>query len=337
MPPRTNKTFPEPKKTSRRFIIGWLVFGLVCALAILANHQAVYDWIRLQGYHVPANVAALASDDQLTPPAKRIFYVNHPLLQDKTAFASSCPNGDKETAVLGCYIPMQRGIYVLRVTDARLAGIEQVTAAHELLHAAYDRLSDKDKRQVDSWLTDYYQHDLTDPVIIDQMNSYKKTEPNDLVNEMHSVFGTEVTSLPTNLENYYKRYFADRQKVTAYYTTYEAEFSSRINKIKQDDAKLASLKMQIQAGEADLKTKQSQLNAQQAQLDTARHSGNVTAYNAGVPVYNALVDAYNAEVSTIKSLVDQYNTLVAARNAIALEEQQLTQAISSSVSPISSQ
>ena len=337
MPPRTNKTFPEPRKTSRRFIFGWLLFGLACALAILANHQAVYDWIRLQGYNAPSDIAMLASDDKLTTSAKRIFYVNHPLLQSKSAFANSCPNGDKETAVLGCYIPIQRGIYVLHVTDVRLAGIEQVTAAHEMLHAAYDRLNDKDKRQLDSWLTDYYQHSLTDPVIIDQMNSYKKSEPNDLLNEMHSIFGTEVTNLPSNLENYYKRYFSDRQKVTGYYTTYEAEFSSRINQIKQDDTQLAGLKMQIQADESDLKTKQAQLNVQQAQLDAARRSGNLTAYNNGVPAYNTLVDAYNAEVATIKSLVDQYNTLVVARNAIALEEQQLTQAISSSVSPISSQ
>ncbi|HSX36875.1 MAG TPA: hypothetical protein VLG13_02025 [Patescibacteria group bacterium] len=331
-----NKQEPHTnRQTSRRFVFGVLLVGALAALAIFCEHQAVYDWLRLHGYQAPSDSAQLASDDTFTGTAKHIYYVNHPLLKSKADFAKACPGGNKETAVLGCYVPDQRGIFVLSVTDVRLAGIEQVTAAHEMLHAAYDRLSSRDKAQVDGWLMDYYQHDLNDQTIIDQMDSYKKTEPNDLVNEMHSVFGTEVVGLPANLENYYHRYFANRSKVATYYSTYEAEFSSRQAAIKQDDAELASLKEQVQAGEADLKTKQAALGTMQSRLVTERSSGNVAAYNAGVPAYNALVDSYNAEVATVRQLVSQYNQLVAARNAIVLEEQQLVQDISSQAAPIS--
>jgi hypothetical protein len=329
-------TQTQPTKSSRRFISAVLLFGLVAGIVILIGHQQVYDWLRLHNYHPSAEIAAIAARDDMTATAKHIFYVNHPAIQDKSAFAHSCPNGSKETAVLGCYIPNQRGVYVLSVTDPRLQGIEEVTAAHEMLHAAYDRLSDRGKQQVNGWLEDYYKT-LTDQTIRDQIDSYKKTEPNDLVNEMHSIFGTEASNLPANLENYYKRYFADRSKVVAQYSTYQAEFTSRQNQIKQDDAQLQSLKAQIQAAEADLKAKESQLAVSRQQLESYKSSGNAQAYNAAVPGYNALVDGYNAEVRQVHSLVDQYNSLVAERNAIALEEQQLVQDISSNAAPVGNQ
>lgn len=337
MPQPTNSGTTQPRKTSRRFIAGWLAFGVAAALLILAEHQSIYDWLRLRDYTPPADVAALATDDQFVPAAKRVFYVNHPLVQNKADFAKSCPNGNKETAVLGCYTPSQRGIYVLSVSDPRLAGVEQVTAAHELLHAEYDRLSAKDKKQVDGWLMDYYQHDLQDETIKKQLESYKKTEPNDLVNEMHSIFGTEVAGLPSPLENYYKRYFTDRSKITDYYNVYEAEFTTRQLQIQQDDTQLKDWKSQITGLQSDLKTRQAALQAQQENLSAARARGDIGAYNSGVPTYNAAVNGYNAEVKQLQSLVDTYNALVAERNALALEAQQLTQDITTQVSPISKQ
>lgn len=327
----------QPSRPGRRILLGAMLAAVAVTLLLIAHRQAIYDWWRLRGYQPSATVAQLAADDKLTDSARRVFYVNHPVVQAKAAFAKSCPKGNKETAVLGCYIPDQHGVYVLKVTDPRLSGIEQVTAAHELLHAEYDRLDSATRRQVDGWLQDYYDHGLSDQTIKDQLASYRKTEPHDLVNEMHSIFGTQVASLPADLENYYKRYFTDRSTITGYYQAYQAEFTSRLDRIKQDDAQLRSLKSRIEADETDLKTRQRQLEGRQAQLEAERRAGDIGAYNAGVPAYNALVDAYNAEVRTVQNLVNQYNQLVAARNAIALEEQQLTQAISSNVSPIGQQ
>lgn len=336
MPPQTNKPYQPPKKTRPSFVVIAVLLGIGLAGLILLNRQAVYDWLRLRNYTPPAAIAQLAAADGLTDSARHVFYVNHPAIEGKSAFAQSCPNGNKETAVLGCYVPAQRGIYVLSVSDPRLKGIEEVTAAHEMLHAAYDRLSSDDKKQVNGWLQEYYDS-LTDQTIKDQIDSYKKTEPNDLVNEMHSIFGSEVVSLPPSLEHYYSRYFTDRAKVTGYYTAYQAEFTTRQNQIKQDDVELKQLKSQIQTEESDLKTKQAQLAAQQQTLENERARGNASAYNAGVPTYNALVESYNAEVQNLRALLSQYNTLVAARNALVLEEQQLVQDISSNVSTVNSQ
>jgi hypothetical protein len=309
---------------------------LLAGLSVVAaNRQGIIDWWRLRDYTAPAPVASLANQDAMTDYARKVFYVNSPDIRTKANFSSACPSSKAEqTIVLGCYHSDQAGIYLLNVTDPRLQGVEQVTAAHEMLHAAYDRLSSADRKKIDGMLLDYYNKDLTDERIKKTIDAYKKSEPNDLVNEMHSIFGTEVANLPSGLEAYYTKYFTKRSVITDAAAKYQAEFTSRQAAVAQADAQLSSLKAQIDSEEADLKTKQQTISDTQSNLVNLRNNGNTAAYNAGVPAYNALVDDYNSEVQAVQSLISQYNSLVASRNAIALEEDQLVNNLSSSATPI---
>ena len=327
---------PVSHKSPGKFIALILVLLWFVVLSVIAiNRQGLEDWWKLRDYHAPATVQQLANQTTMTPFARKVFYVNAPDVEPATSFAKSCSSKSEQTIVLGCYHSDQQGIFVLHVSDRRLDGIEQVTAAHEMLHAAYDRLSARDKTKVNSMLMDYYQHDLHDQRIMDTIAAYKQTEPNDVVNEMHSVFGTEVASLSSGLETYYQRYFSDRAKIVAFANQYQAEFTSRQDQIKQDDATLATQKTQIDSNETTAKADAINLAQQQTVLQNERSNGDISAYNAGVPVYNAKVVTYNAEVTNIQALVNQYNLLVNARNAIALEAKQLTSEITSQVSPIS--
>lgn len=315
------------------FVVLVLWFGLLGWAAL--NRQNIFDWWQLEHYQAPAAVSQLAAQDTLTNYAHKVFYVNRPSLDDKTTFASVCPNnGGEQTIVLGCYHSSQAGIFLLNVSDPRLNGVEQVTAAHEMLHAAYDRLSSSERHKVDGWLMDYYQHGLHDQRVLDTIAAYQKSEPNDWVNEMHSVFGTEVASLPSNLETYYQRYFTDRSQVTTYVANYQAEFTSRQAAVARDDAQLATLKAQIASTEADLQAKQTAINNEQSRLMGLKTSQDIEAYNAGVPAYNQRVDTYNTEVNALQAMIDQYNQLVASRNAIALEQNQLVKELTTNVAPI---
>jgi hypothetical protein len=329
----TNKNY---SRNGRRLVIFLLLLAWLTALWLVAlNRQNIFDWWRLRQYKAPAAVSALASQDTMTAYGRKVFYVNRPAIDEKSAFASACPNnGGEQTIVLGCYHGGQSGIFLLNVSDSRLNGVEQVTAAHEMLHAAYDRLSDADRKKVDAMLLDYYNHGLQDQRILSTIAAYKKTEPNDLVNEMHSVFGTEITQLPSGLEQYYKRYFTDRAQVAVYAAQYQAEFTSRQAVIAQDDAQLADLKTRIDTVKADLLSKQNDISARRDKLLAQKNSGDINGYNAGVPGYNGLIDSYNTEVQTIRNLTDQYNQLVAARNAVALEENQLVKDLSNDTTPI---
>ena len=330
-----NKIQKVSSGVSRLSLVVILLLWLSALGLIAVNRQNIFDWWRLRSYQAPAEVSQLAAQDTMTAYARKVFYVNQPAIDDKQQFAKVCPNSNREqTIVLGCYRAGQSGIFLLGVSDPRLSGVEQVTAAHEMLHAAYDRLSGSERRRVDAMLLDYYSHGLHDQRILDTIAAYKKTEPNDLVNEMHSVFGTEVANLPSGLEQYYQRYFTNRAQIAGFAAQYQAEFTSRQAAIAQDDAQLAALKAQIDALEADLKTRQATIDSQQAALMNERDAGDTKAYNAAVPGYNSLVSAYNADVATTRNLISQYNQLVASRNAIALEEGQLVNELSNNLTSI---
>ena len=312
-------------------VIVWV--GLLGFAAV--NRQNLQDTWQLRGYQAPAEVAALADQDTMTPNARKVFDVNHPSILAKNIFSNSCPNnGGEQTIVLGCYHGGQNGIFLLQVSDPRLSGVQQVTAAHEMLHGAYDRLSSKERKRVDALLNDYYQHDLHDQRILNTIAAYKKSEPHDVTNEMHSVFGTEVADLPPGLESYYKQYFTDRSRVTGYAAAYQAEFSSRQAAVTQDDAQLKALKAQIDDLEANLRSEQADITDRQTSLANLRSNGDTTSYNAAVPGYNQLVSQYNRQVESLKAMVDQYNQLVAARNETAGEIDSLVKDLTASASTI---
>ena len=312
---------------------GLVLFLLALSVAAL-NFQYLADWAALRNYLPPATISNLATQTTMTPLARKIFYVNHPELNAKVAFGNKCPNGEREkTIVLGCYRGNQHGIFLLAVSDPRLSGVEDVTSAHEMLHAAYDRLSAKDRTRINALLQDYFKQDLHDQRILDTIASYRKSEPNDVVNEMHSIFGTEVANLPVELDQYYQRYFTNRAQIVSNANAYEAEFTSRQRAVKQDDDQLAVLKDQINSGQVDIKARNATIVGIQKTL-LAERSNNSAAYNAAVPGYNKMVDDYNAEVQAVKALIEHYNELVVSRNNIVLEEAKLVNELNSTASPI---
>jgi hypothetical protein len=290
-----------------------LSLALLGALILGVTHvQALEDWVRLRNYTPPAAVSTLATEDAMTSLGTHIFYVNHPNIQANAAtFRQACATAE-QTIVLGCYHSNQNGIEIFDVKDGRLKGVEEVTAAHEMLHAAYDRLSSKQKQSVDNMLIDFYQSGLQDQRVKDTIDLYKKTEPNDVVNEMHSVFGTEVAALPAPLESYYSKYFSNRSVVTAFAGNYEGEFTSRTTQINADDGQLAIMKAQIKADEQSLSSQVAGLQADRARIE---NSGSESDINA----YNARVSAYNAGVHKLQSEIAAYNALVEQRNAIAAD------------------
>ncbi|HEY4964422.1 MAG TPA: hypothetical protein VIH90_07060 [Candidatus Saccharimonadales bacterium] len=309
-----------------------LVIVLILGIGVLVGfHEQnnIIDYLKLRNYTAPSNIAAIATSDTMTSYGRKMFYVNHPQLTPKTSFSSYCPNGTEQTVVLGCYHAAEDGIYILSVDNAQLNGIEQVTSAHEMLHAAYDQLSSSDKAYVDNLLTNYYNNGLTDPVIRAQIASYKQSEPGAVVNEMHSLFGTQVASLPPALETYYSRYLTDRATVVNYYLSYESAFSTRQNQIKADDQTLTTLNSQIDNNNRQISSQLADIQSLQVSLNNEKNNGQITEYNASVPGFNTKVDDYNNLVVETRSLIDQYNNVVNSRNSIVLVEQQLVQAISS--------
>lgn len=323
---------------SRRRSLVTLVTVVLVSVILVWQRQNIVDEIRLHTYTPTATISSLVQDDELTPYAKKLLYINQPeLISSRKTFNTYCPVGSEQTIVLGCYHAKQNGIYLFAVSDSQLNGVEQVTTAHEMLHAAYDRLSSAERTQVDGWLEDYYQHDLHDPRVLSEIAAYKKTEPNAVVNEMHSVFGTEIVNLPPQLETYYDHYFVNRQRITDYAAAYQQNFTTRETEVTQDDTQLAQLKTTITTNEAALQTQSAQLSTELQNLEQTNAAGDIDSYNVQVPGYNQAVTAYNKLITTTKSLIDQYNQLVATRNSIALQAQNLENELSGTLTPLAQQ
>lgn len=285
----------------------------------------------MRGYTPPALVKQLADDDGMQAYARHLFYLNKPQLPTVVqAFRQGCPE-NKDTVVLGCYHPGENGIYVYAVQDSSLDGIQQVTAAHEVLHAVYERLSNSERKQLNSELEAYYANGLTDATVKSEIGIYQKTEPDDVANEMSCVFGTEVADLPPALEQYYAKYFTDRQKITGYYQQYQTQFTSRREQVAVDDTQLSSMRKQIDSLESNLTTQGRDLDSQKAQLQQLLASGQTQAYNAAVSSYNAQVRSYNAGITSVKQQITTYNQLVDARNGIAGQLTTLAQDIDTRV------
>ena len=331
MPPQ-----PSKKTTAATAKLATLLFTLllVAAFGVAAlNAQNIQDWWKLRGYQPPSAVAQLADQDTMNAYTRHLFYLNKPQLLDTvTSFRKYCPE-NKDTIVLGCYHPGQNGIFVYNVQDPSLAGVQQVTAAHEVLHAVYARLSARDRNDLDSQLQNFYQHGLTNQRVIAEVKLYQQTEPTDVMDEMSCTFGTEVASLPAPLEAYYKRFFTNRAAIVGYEQQYEGEFTSRQSAISNDDQQLAAMKQQIDSQEASLTALLNQINADQSRLDGLLSSGQTTAYNAAADSYNSEIDRYNEGVNSLQTAIDGYNRLVAARNLIAGQLTTLSSAIDTRLTP----
>jgi len=310
------------------------VLGVLLVVAIpttvWAERQNIYDSWRLHGFSASPPISHLADQDTMTDYSRKLFYVMHAELDSKSQFNDHCRENE-QTIVLGCHVSGQ-GIYLLKVDDTRLNGVEQVTAAHEMLHEAYERLSSGERAHIDKLVVDTYQR-LNDDRLNKTIALYRQQDPSVVPNELHSILGTEYPNLPTELENYYTRYFKSRQAVVGYSQQYEAVFDERRDAVNQYDAQLSSLKTQIDGLQAQLTQQETDLDVKRKQLDGLSASGNKAAYNAAVPGFNSEVQTYNAGIDQLHTLVAQYNQIVASRNAIASEEEQLVQAIDSREQP----
>lgn len=327
MPPKQPvRQAPKQHKLLQNFL--YVVLAGVFAI-VFWQRQNIVDWIKLSNYDPPVAIVQLAAATDMTDYGRKIWYLNKPQIQDKQPFYQSCVSNET-TIVLGCYKPPE-GIYLLKVTDSRLAGIEEVTAAHEMLHAAYDRLNSTERNRV-AKLIDQFYATLDNPEVKAKIDLYKQ-EGADVTNELHSILGTEVGTLTPELEAYYSQYFESRAKVIALANQYQAVFTDLRAKIANYDSQLKDLETKVKANNETLKQQDAALTAESARLDGLLRSGSIAAYNQGVPAYNQSLVPYRNLLNETRSLVDKYSTILDQRNAVAQEAQELNKALDTSLQP----
>ncbi len=301
-----------------------LVIGFFVALT---NKQWIKDQYIVSTTQLqPASVAVL-ENISLTDQATFLYKASRPEIQTSSAFTASCKNvAHEQSIVLGCYTGQR--VYIYDVQDERLEGVKQVTTAHELLHAVYERMSTTERQNINAALLSTA-NSIEDERFKETLAQYRRTEPDQIENELHSILGTEITVLPQKLEDHYAKYFKDRKKIVAYAKQYETAFNELDSQIKTYDEELATLKVKKQSLEATLAQQQIAVETDRKKLDALRGS-DPQQYNQLVPQYNAKIQSYNANITAVKQTVTDYNKIVEKRNALASTQNDLVKQLDSS-------
>lgn len=290
----------------------------------------VSDWWFLRNYQPSAEISALADRASLSDAGRREFYLANPTLNDKQTFSSNCPVGEV-TLVLGCYSGGK--IYVLEVDRSELAGVMEVTAAHEMLHAAYLELSTSERHRINQQIEDFYAS-YGDADLKDLVAEYEKAEPGQRLNELHSLLGTQVATLSPQLEEYYSQYFTERNQVVTAYSKYEAVFSNIETQINALSSELDNLKQQVINLEQQLDSQRAELETTNERMNNFLTQGIISQYNSLVPVQNSQVQRYNLLIKQYQGLISAHNQKADQLNSLALEQRQLRDALDSSKQPI---
>lgn len=321
----------------RGSVVGW-IFGvvlLVIAGVSLWQHQFIADSVRAWRFTPQDEVAQLADSVMMTDRGRRLFYASHSILQPAAQFNDSCENVEKTSAVLGCYASRQ--IFLYDIDSEELAGIKEVTAAHEMLHAAYDRLSSSQRRNVDRLLDIQAEHLRSNEEFQQRIEAYDFESADERYNELHSIIPTEIAVITPELERYYAQYFTDRSRVVALHQQYSGVFQSYQQQAEQMAAAIDrqaaminaandSYRRSVQALDSDIAAFNQRAQtpggfASQAEFDGARSQ------------LMARQSTLEQERQRLTSQIDQYNSLLDEYNGIARHLTSLNNSIDSRVAP----
>lgn len=310
------------------------IISAVIALFLILNRQYVVDQLAVWQYQPGAGITALADRSTMNDKGKFFFYASHPTLEAAADFNTKCDRKEQSTAILGCYTG--QNIYIYNVTDTKLDGIREVTAAHEMLHAAYERLSSEEKNKVNTLLDAEYEKLKNDKKLAERMAFYARTEPGERENELHSVIGTEVTSISPELEEYYKKYFTDRGSLVGLHEKYESVFTDLQERGQSLADQLTELGDTIEADSVDYNKDVNSLNSAIAAFNTKAENGGFATQNDFEAARDALMgraSELEAKRKEINNKVAQYEALRQELVSIASQSEALNRSIDSSLAP----
>ncbi|MDO4241760.1 MAG: hypothetical protein Q4C71_04425 [Microbacteriaceae bacterium] len=244
-----------PQKPRKKRGRGLLIFSIILLLLIAGGATFAYfkrnqisNWLSAQQYTPSSEVQALTAEIPFTEDGKLLFYATHPKIHSHIEGKSSCSGVSvkDEGSVLGCYTHENR-IHLFSITDKRLHGVMEVTAAHETLHAAWAQLDEGERNKLAQKLADFYaEYIKKHPEFAERMKIYEGLNQSGFRNELHSVIGTEVAEIPDWLEQHYRTFFTDRAKLVQHYKNYSGIFASLKNQAERLMEDMKNLRADIE-------------------------------------------------------------------------------------------
>jgi hypothetical protein len=296
-------------------LLGILVTAAVVlgTVWVLGNQQRIIDQFAVWGYEPDAAISGYADRAELTDEGRFLFYASRPQVEPEAAFDEVCTSGTEGFGILGCYLPDDRRIYLYDVTDDRLDGLEEVVASHEMLHAAWDRMSDDEHAALAPLLEAAADRLSDDADFAATMEFYAENEPGQRLNELHSILGTEFADLGPELEAHYAQYLADRAVIVALHDRTNAVFVDQQNRAAALVAQMDALATSIDGDYATYSAGYAALNDAVADFNARADRGDFGSQNQFDAERNALIARraeLDASYAAIQDRLAEYDQLV---------------------------
>lgn len=262
---------------------------VLCGVIVIGTgaDRAVVAWVQDQAgpRTLPADIAAVADHAFLTDEGRDILVSVGAISERGDTLQRACGVADAadDHAVAGCY--GFAGIFVFIPSDPRVADAAVTTLTHELLHAAYDRLSPDDRERVRVLLSAALDRIPGDDPVRRQIDWSVGDHEESRDTELFAYLGSQVWpdgGFDPALESVYARYFTDRAALV--------DVDHRVkgaveNLIAEYDTALKGLAQ----AQADAMISRAQLDADRAIYESDRQ-----LYQQDADRYNALDPAERA-------------------------------------------
>lgn len=329
--------------SAKRVIVRVLAIALLIALAaagVIAfmNRQLINDQIAANRFDAPKSIVQLTDNLDVTDSGQRIFWASTPTLDASQNFNAQCSQVDhsEEGHILGCYT--RGNIHLFEVTDERLNGIVEVTAAHELMHATFARLGQDERAQLTRKLNRLYQDLIPDnPQLEERMSVYSSLSKTAFANELHSVFATELRELPDWLEEHYATWFQDRSVIIDYFDSYHAVFEELTARANELETEMTALRADVEKRSADYDAAVEQFNSEWenfvARNEAFEFSSNPDEFYRLRDDFYARRDALGEEMRSLNADIERYETMRTELMALSELNRELEQQLDSDLAP----
>jgi hypothetical protein len=242
----------------------------------LTHTQEIRDQIRVWTYDSGPALEGYMDRSTMTDRGRHLMLASQPEIQSVENFDGVCTSADEGVGVLGCYIGWTQSIVLIAVSNPELDGIQEVVASHEMLHAAWDRMDETDQAVLSPLLQAESAARAADPAFTARMAAYASLPPAELLNELHSIIGTEETTISPELEEHYAEFFDNRGQVVELHLKSHAVFVEVENRSVALVAELTALRDGIAADYASYGSGYDSLSADIAAFNVLAGSGTMT-------------------------------------------------------------
>ena len=324
-PPQASRS--RGARFGRGVLVGLAVVSIVAQSAFLAavgwavtNPRAVTDAVTVWQYDPTPAIAGYATRAGMSDRGRFLFYASTPQVVEGDAFDALCSRDQPDIGVLGCYTLADGRIYLFEISNLDLQAFEVVVAAHEMLHAAWDRMTSAEQAALVEPLEAAFATVDPEDELVDRIAAYEEFDPSSRTPELYAIIGTELAELPQELEEHYAEFFDDRAAVVAQWSEVKTLFRELEAELERLSTELERLSLEITAEQSAATQAATVLEADIAAFNArASRPGGYTTQSAferdrqalivRQDALSASIDATNAKVATYNELVEEFTAL----------------------------